>query len=265
MSDSTAVNVVRLAVTALNDGDIDGYLRRFDPSCPRWVPGLAQPLTLSEISDSFRQLRDAFEGLHLGEDLLFGDDQFACARWRLRGLHVKDYMGYPPSGQAIDTETCEIYQVSGGVVVTSWAYGDLGLLFRQIAGGEEGALCLRILLSAGGESTTSLLGNAVRLLAERPDLQAHLQSDPGGFRGSWRRCSGWNRRSATRCVPCPRTRRSAASASRPTIRSLSARRSTLPDIMIIGTSSRPSSPMPRRAGPAFPSQLPLAPRWRWPS
>jgi hypothetical protein len=139
MGDSTAVDVVRSAVMALNDGDIDGYLRRFDPSCPRWVPGLAQPLTLSEISDNFRQLQGAFEGLHLCEDLLFGDDQFACARWRLRGRHVQDYLGYPPMGQAIDTETLEIYQVSGGVVVASWAYGDLGQLFRQITGGQEGA------------------------------------------------------------------------------------------------------------------------------
>jgi hypothetical protein len=139
MSESAAVDVVRSAVMALNDGDVDGYLRRFDPSCPRWVPGLAQPLTLSEISDNFRLLYDAFEGLHLGEDLLFGDDQFACARWRLRGRHVKDYLGYPPLGKEIDAETCEVYQVSGGIVVASWVYGDLGQLFRQIAGGQEGA------------------------------------------------------------------------------------------------------------------------------
>ena len=139
MSDSAAVNVVRLAVAALNDGDVDGYVRHFDSSCPRWVPGLAQPLTLAEISDSFRQLYDAFEGLHLGEDLLFGDDRFACARWRLRGRQVKDYLGCPPLGKEIDTETCEVYQVSGGVVVASWAYGDPGELFRQITGEQEGA------------------------------------------------------------------------------------------------------------------------------
>jgi predicted ester cyclase len=137
MSESAAVDVVRLAVAALNDGDVDGYLRHFDPSCPRWVPGLAQPLTLSEISDSFRLLYDAFKGLHLGEDLLFGDGQFACARWRLRGRHVKDYLGYPPLGKEIDAETCEVYQVSGGIVVASWVYGDLGQLFRQIADGQE--------------------------------------------------------------------------------------------------------------------------------
>ncbi len=39
----------------------------------------------------------------------------------------------------------------------------------------EGAGILTILLSAGGESTTSLLGNAVRMLAEDPDLQDHLR------------------------------------------------------------------------------------------
>jgi hypothetical protein len=134
MSDSKAVDTVRAAVMALNDGDIDGYLRYFDPSCPRWVPGFKQPLTLAEISDNFRLLRDAFDGLHLGADLLFGDDQFACAQWRLRGVHVRGYLGYPPKGRAIDTQTCEVYQVSGGLVITSWVYGDLGELFRQISG-----------------------------------------------------------------------------------------------------------------------------------
>jgi predicted ester cyclase len=138
MSDSKPVDAVRSAVRALNDGDIDGYLRHFDPSCPRWVSGLQQPLTLDEISDNYRQLQDAFEGLRLDEDLLFGDDQFACARWRLRGLHVKDYLGYPPSGRTIDAETCEIYQVSGGLVVTSWVYGDLGQLFSQIGDEQAG-------------------------------------------------------------------------------------------------------------------------------
>ena len=37
---------------------------------------------------------------------------------------------------------------------------------------------LHTLLSAGGESTTSLLGNAVRILAEHPDLQEHLRQNP---------------------------------------------------------------------------------------
>jgi len=52
-------------------------------------------------------------------------------------------------------------------------------------GGETGALSapagiviLQTLLAAGGESTTSLLGSAVRLLADHQDLQQHLRQQP---------------------------------------------------------------------------------------
>jgi predicted ester cyclase len=136
MDDGTSVGAVRSAVAALNDGDIDGYLRYFDPSCPRWAHGLEQPLTLTDIGDNLRQLHAAFEGLQLEEDLLFGDARFACARWRLRGRHVRDYLGIAPKGRSIDVETCEVYEVSDGLVVRAWVYGDLGQLFRQITAAE---------------------------------------------------------------------------------------------------------------------------------
>ena len=58
----------------------------------------------------------------------------------------------------------------------------LGAVVRGIADGvfgvQEGTLILHTLLSAGGESTTSLLGSAARLLAENPQLQARLRSEP---------------------------------------------------------------------------------------
>jgi cytochrome P450 len=42
----------------------------------------------------------------------------------------------------------------------------------------EVTVILHTLLSAGGESTTSLIGNAVRMLAEDPDMQQHLREHP---------------------------------------------------------------------------------------
>jgi cytochrome P450 len=58
----------------------------------------------------------------------------------------------------------------------------LGAVARSINDGiltvSEGAGILTILLSAGGESTTSLIGNAVRMLAEDADLQDHLRRNP---------------------------------------------------------------------------------------
>lgn len=43
---------------------------------------------------------------------------------------------------------------------------------------QEGTIILHTLLSAGGESTTSLLGSAVRILADQPDLQTRLRRAP---------------------------------------------------------------------------------------
>ena len=48
----------------------------------------------------------------------------------------------------------------------------------EVFGDVEGNVILHTLLSAGGESTTSLLGNAVRILAEHPDVQEHLRQTP---------------------------------------------------------------------------------------
>ncbi|MCU1456656.1 MAG: cytochrome [Actinomycetia bacterium] len=42
----------------------------------------------------------------------------------------------------------------------------------------EATVMLQTLLSAGGESTTSLLGNSVRMLAEDRELQRHLREEP---------------------------------------------------------------------------------------
>lgn len=43
---------------------------------------------------------------------------------------------------------------------------------------KEATAILHTLLSAGGESTTSLIGNAVRILAENPELQQQLRDQP---------------------------------------------------------------------------------------
>jgi cytochrome P450 len=62
------------------------------------------------------------------------------------------------------------------------ADGILGLIASAIAAGElaeiEGVVIMHTLLSAGGESTTSLLGNAVHILANDPDLQDTLRAHP---------------------------------------------------------------------------------------
>jgi cytochrome P450 len=60
--------------------------------------------------------------------------------------------------------------------------GILGAVRSAVATGDldvgAGLTIIHTLLSAGGESTTSLLGNAVHMLATMPDLQRQLRDDP---------------------------------------------------------------------------------------
>ena len=61
----------------------------------------------------------------------------------------------------------------------------LGTVARAVTNGTlndfQAIIILHNLLSAGGETTTSLLGNAVRILAEEPALQQHLRDQPAAI------------------------------------------------------------------------------------
>jgi cytochrome P450 len=61
--------------------------------------------------------------------------------------------------------------------------GLIGIVRQAVDDGELSDLeafgILSVVIAAGGESTTSLTGTAARILAERPDLQDLLRSDPG--------------------------------------------------------------------------------------
>jgi len=66
--------------------------------------------------------------------------------------------------------------------IDTGAEGLLGVIATAIHGGEieffTGLIIMHTLLSAGGESTTGLLGNAMHLLALDPELQDRLRRDP---------------------------------------------------------------------------------------
>ncbi len=65
---------------------------------------------------------------------------------------------------------------------TPFAGTMIGMLAQAVVDGElsdiEAMTILTVLIAAGGESTTSLTGTAVRILAERADLQHQLRADP---------------------------------------------------------------------------------------
>jgi predicted ester cyclase len=126
--------LLRRAVAALNEGDIEGYLSGFAPDCLRWVGGLGVALTVPDIRDNLGQLFAAFDQLHLDEDLLFGGNSHVCARWTLRGVHTGEYGGIAPTHREIAVDTCEVYTFTGDKVTECYVYGESMSLFNQLSG-----------------------------------------------------------------------------------------------------------------------------------
>jgi predicted ester cyclase len=125
--------LLRRAVAALNEGDIEGYLSGFAPACLRRVGGLNMALTVSDIRENLLQLFAAFDGLHLDEDLLFGGNGHVCARWTLRGVHTGEYGGIGPTHREVAVDTCEVYTFTGDKVAECYVYGESMSLFNQLA------------------------------------------------------------------------------------------------------------------------------------
>ena len=77
-------------------------------------------------------------------------------------------------------------------------YGDgvIATVANAVDAGElddmEAIGILTLIVAAGGESTTSLLGTAVRLLAERPELQEQLRAEPDKIPTFVEECLRWD-------------------------------------------------------------------------
>jgi predicted ester cyclase len=134
VTENVEVALVRQAVAAFNERDVEGYLDAFSLDCLRWVGGLGLALTVPDIRDNLAQLFAAFDELHLDEDLLFGGDGHVCARWTLRGVHTGEYGGIAATHREIAVDTCEVYTFTGDKVTECYVYGESMSLFNQLSG-----------------------------------------------------------------------------------------------------------------------------------
>src|SRR5260370_20448954 len=133
MSGTEQVADIGAAVAAFNRGDVDGYLAAFDPAGRRWIVGVGESLSLSDVDEGMRQLHAAFDPLCIEEDALFGADGMVCARWRLQGVQVGPYLGVGSAGAELSVEQCEIYRFEGDRVAEVWTYVDPRAMFDQLA------------------------------------------------------------------------------------------------------------------------------------
>lgn len=97
--------------------------RRHDPGLPYEVIGPAglqhhHDVLLTGVPDL---------NLHIHTVMAEEDKVLACLRFR--GTHTGEMFGYKPTGNAIDVEVFDLFQLKDGVLVEHWAMVDsLGIL-----------------------------------------------------------------------------------------------------------------------------------------
>ena len=154
-----------LAIDALSEIAPDG---RFE-----WMSRVAEPLPMVMVAR-----------------ILGLPDTLAPALKRQGYAMVERISGFVPENQIQPLEEVGINGMAPVVEAytqaregsTAYADGMIGIVARAVSDGElndiEAVGILNLIIAAGGESTTSLTGTGVRILAERPDLQDQLRAHP---------------------------------------------------------------------------------------
>ena len=134
--------------------------------------GLADRLPMQVIAEHVIGFRDVDAAL-VGR-WVFAGARFSGGRLRpdeMAAAGAEAAAMYPWVSEQLDAAIAE-GRVDDVLGATAGAVRD-GVLDRDSA-----AFTLMVFLGAGGETTTSLIGNAIRVLAERTALQDELRADP---------------------------------------------------------------------------------------
>jgi SnoaL-like polyketide cyclase len=127
---TTPRDVLAAAHASWNAGDLDGYLTMYDDRIQLhgYTP---QPLGKHEARAFYDAICTAFGFPSLTFDEVLWSDDTAAIRFTMRGTHVGEFMGVPPTGTEISLPGITILRFEDDKVVERWSQADmLGLLVQ---------------------------------------------------------------------------------------------------------------------------------------
>jgi predicted ester cyclase len=132
MSTETSKTIVRRLVDAINRDDEAAFLDLLIPDVVDHysLPGL--PPGREGWNMNRKILRSAFPDACWHEEELFAEGDRVVGRYTLRGTHLGDFLGIPPSGNSIEVPNIHILHVVDGQIVEHWGHGDDMGMMRQL-------------------------------------------------------------------------------------------------------------------------------------
>ncbi|MEW5829346.1 MAG: ester cyclase [Chloroflexota bacterium] len=124
-------NIARQAMKALDERNLDGVVADASPSCRfhGWAP---EALDVEGYKGFMGGLLAAFpDSRIIVDDVIAGDGRVAV-RHRLRGTHLAELQGIPPTGKPVEAGGIVIFRIENGRIAEAWLNADMMGMMQQM-------------------------------------------------------------------------------------------------------------------------------------
>ena len=115
----------------LDQRNLDGVLELCADDAV-WYGFAPQPLDQEGYRQAISAFLTAYPDSRFPVDDWIVEEDMAVARHSLRGTHLAEFQGIPPTGRAVTVNAMVLFRVANGKVVATWLNADLLGMLQQL-------------------------------------------------------------------------------------------------------------------------------------
>ena len=131
----TNKDIIRRYQDAYNSNDLDVLDEVLDANWTTNGWPEVMPQTIDGAKELYQVILASFPDLHYETLDLIAEGDKVVQHWKARCTFKGEFMGIPPTGEAMSADGISIYRIAGGKIVQHWAFAD-DLGFWEQAGVE---------------------------------------------------------------------------------------------------------------------------------
>ena len=120
-------------------GEPEAVKRFVAPSYRRHTSPATQPLDLAGQIQRLKGFREAFPDIGIQVENVIAEDDSIALRSTLRGTHLGQFLGIPPTGRKVTVNIIDVIRIEDGLFAEHWGGPDLFDLLRQLGATFEAA------------------------------------------------------------------------------------------------------------------------------
>jgi predicted ester cyclase len=114
------------------EGNPDAIDRYVAPNYKRHMSPTSPPLDPATQVERIKGIRAAFPDISIVADDIIADDHGVAFRSTMKGTHLGEILGIPPTGRAIEVGLVDYIRIEDGKFVEQWGGPDMFDLLKQL-------------------------------------------------------------------------------------------------------------------------------------